>query len=288
MFKLFNKMKILCIGDFHGKFPAKLKKEAKKVDLVVSLGDFPTFTLNKLFLKHCYKNFEVELWDIIGKKKLKESALKDIRNGEYVIKELNKLPKPVVSVLGNYDYFCDDSADDKKSRTQKIWGLVGRDKSHMKKLVQKSKNIYYLDYRVFKFGGFVFIGARGHSFPGYVKSKAYKKYKKILDDLFKKYKNEKIIFVTHNSPHQTKLDKITSKEAPKIAQGKHYGSKMFKRIITKWQPFLNLSGHFHENQGKDKIGKTLLVNPGPAFEGKGAIIDIDDKNKEKIKVRFIK
>lgn len=33
-------MRILVIGDFHGKFPKKLKKEAKKVDLVVSVGDY--------------------------------------------------------------------------------------------------------------------------------------------------------------------------------------------------------------------------------------------------------
>jgi predicted phosphodiesterase len=33
-------MKILAIGDFHGKFPAKLKKEARKVDLILSTGDY--------------------------------------------------------------------------------------------------------------------------------------------------------------------------------------------------------------------------------------------------------
>ena len=32
-------MKILVIGDFHGKFPVKLKEEVKKVDIVLCTGD---------------------------------------------------------------------------------------------------------------------------------------------------------------------------------------------------------------------------------------------------------
>ena len=36
-------MKILVIGDFHGKFPKKLQDRIRKerVDLIVSLGDHP-------------------------------------------------------------------------------------------------------------------------------------------------------------------------------------------------------------------------------------------------------
>ena len=40
---------------------------------------------------------------------------------------------------------------------------------------------------------------------------------------------------------------------------------------------LAIGGHFHENQGKCKIGKTLVVNPGAAGEGKCVIIDFDEK-----------
>ena len=44
-------MKILAIGDFHGKFPAKLQKLAKSVDLVISIGDYKPWRLKKIFLK---------------------------------------------------------------------------------------------------------------------------------------------------------------------------------------------------------------------------------------------
>jgi Icc-related predicted phosphoesterase len=40
----------------------------------------------------------------------------------------------------------------------------------------------------------------------------------------------------------------------------------------------------HENQGMVKIGKTLVVNPGPAYENKAAMIEYG----KKINVTFIK
>ena len=44
----------------------------------------------------------------------------------------------------------------------------------------------------------------------------------------------------------------------------------------------------HEYQGIKKLGRAKIVAVGPAFEGKGAIIEIDDKSKNKIKIKFIK
>jgi hypothetical protein len=41
------------------------------------------------------------------------------------------------------------------------------------------------------------------------------------------------------------------------------------------QPILVVSGHVHEAQGEDKIGSTVLVNTGPAKNGKYARISID-------------
>ena len=64
-------MKILAIGDFHGKFPVKLKEriEKEKVDLIISQGDFcGNAELSRLFFKHVYRK-ELELWQVIGKKK---------------------------------------------------------------------------------------------------------------------------------------------------------------------------------------------------------------------------
>lgn len=283
-------MKLLVIGDFHGKFPVKLKREAKKVDLVVSVGDYLPFHYRKLWFKHCYGK-DVDLDEIIGKRKYNQLIKEDLRRGEKVLKELNKLKVPVFTVLGNIDYPQVDDSSDEESITKRIgkkyWKEGEERKNDVIKLLKKYKNIKRFDYSFFKFGGFVFIGARGHSFPGSVKSKGYKKYRKKLDNLFKRFKKEKIIFITHLMP-QGKLDKITSKDADKKVKGEHYGSKMFKRIINKYQPLLFAGGHFHENQGRAKLGKTIVLNTGGAYENKGIVVDIDEEKGKVKNVKFLK
>ncbi|MFA5174111.1 MAG: metallophosphoesterase [Candidatus Pacearchaeota archaeon] len=281
-------MRILVIGDFHGKFPEKLKKIAKKVDIIVSLGDYTPFTLRKEFFKYCYGK-DVELWEAVGKSRYKKVITNDFKKGENILKKLNELSVPVVSVLGNIDYpLADDVNDIKRIKGKKSWKWDEDRTKYLQRAIKKYKNIQYIDYNAFIFRGIVFIGARGHSHPGRVKSSGFRKHKKILDKLFYKYRKKKIIFVSHVVPNNTKLDKIRDKKAHKWARGKHFGSKLMRRIVDKWHPILNLSGHFHENIGEDRLGKTLIVNPGAAVEGKAAIIDFNEEKGKINKIKFIK
>jgi len=285
-------MRILAIGDFHGKFQKKwvdlIKKE--KIDLVVSNGDYFPFSYRKIWFKYCYRT-DTQLWDIVGKKKVKEWILKDLKSGESAIKKLNKVPVPVITVIGNLDYTRIVDVMDfnlYKNRTAK-WKWYEQD--FFVPIIKKCKNIKRFDYKYVRFGDIVFIGAYGGTFPGKVRSGAYKKHRKKLENLFKKFKEEnkkrRVIFVSHNMPYNTRLDKITSKKAPEEVKGKHYGSKLIRRIIDRYQPVLHIGGHIHEGRGKQKLGKTLVINPGAAHEGQAAIIDIPEK-KGKIKVKFIK
>ena len=287
-------MKILAIGDFHGKFPKKFEKLIKKekIDFILSNGDYPSFSLEKVFFKKVYMHPEKNLWEVVGKKKYKEKTLKDLKNGESVLKKLNNLRIPVFTVLGNHDYpNPNDIRDlDRKLEKRFSWKWEDNRLKFYPEIIKKYKNIQRVDYSYGKFKDYIIIGARGHSVPGRVKSKAYRKYKKKLDTLFKKFnkenKEKKVIFLSHNVPYRTKLDKITSKKAHEHAQKKHAGSKMFRRIIKKYQPILHVGGHIGEGMGKDKIGKTILMNPGEAHEGKAAVIEID-KGKVK-KIKFIR
>ncbi|MCH7568328.1 MAG: metallophosphoesterase [Nanoarchaeota archaeon] len=286
-------MRILAIGDFHGKFQKKwvdlIKKE--NIDLVVSNGDYFPFLYRKLWFKHCY-NTDVEFWEVIGKKKYKEITLREISAGDKVFEKLNNLAVPVITVLGNYEQAKSqkdfDVSDVKRPRGKAYWSWAWQD--FLNPLLSKYKNIKRFDYSYYRFGDFVFIGMNGGSFPGNVKSKAYKKHRKILERLFRKFskenKEKRVIFVSHNVPYNTRLDKITDKDAHKKAKGKHYGSKLVRRIIDKYQPILHLAGHIDEGVGKQKLGKTLAINCGPAHHGKAAIIEINDKGK--VKVKFIK
>ena len=55
--------------------------------------------------------------------------------------------------------------------------------------------------------------------------------------------------------------------------------------IVEYQPLMSLHGHIHESKGGVRIGKTLAVNPGSAYEEgvlQGAIIELDPK---KAKIR---
>jgi Icc-related predicted phosphoesterase len=285
-------MRLLVVGDFHGKFPKKFEKliKNKKIDLVLSVGDYLPFLYRDLWFKHCYKS-QKELWEFIGKRKHKELVDRDLREAEKVFKKLNSLPVPVFTVLGNVDYPYPDDIIDLKDLKGKKTSLGWLSHERLLKILKKYKNIHRIDYSFRKYGGFVFIGARGHSVPGKVKSSGYRKHRKILERLFKKFRKEnsegKLVFITHNLPYKSGLDKVGIK-AHKAVKGKNLGNKMFRRLIDKYQPVLHLAGHIHESSSKKrKLGKTLVVNPGEAGEGKAAIVELPEDSK-KIKVNFIK
>ncbi len=76
------------------------------------------------------------------------------------------------------------------------------------------------------------------------------------------------IFVSHAPPFDTKVDRTV--------MGIHVGGKHIRSFIEKHQPVLCICGHIHEARGIDRIGNTLIVNPGP-FPKHYALIDISEK-----------
>lgn len=280
-------MKILVIGDFHGKFPKQIPRIVKKekIDLVVSLGDYFPFSYRKLWFKHCYGK-GIELWEVIGKKKYKKLVMKDLRKGEYVLKKVNSLSVPVISVYGNLDYT--GRGPDNMDIEQKKWKWGNQ--NFFDRIIEKYKNIYVFSYSYFKFGGFVFIGTYGSTNRGNPKDKTYKINKRKMEKIFNKFKKEnkekKVVFVGHNVPYNTKLDKVSMKANKKV-RGKSIGSRMIRSLILKYQPLLYIGGHIHESAGKDKLKKSILVNPGAVQEGKATIIDFNRKKKNIRSIRFV-
>jgi len=92
--------------------------------------------------------------------------------------------------------------------------------------------------------------------------KYYLKLLKKYDKLFRSAINRKkpIIFLSHNVPFNTPLDKIINKDSPR--HGYHYGSLIAREMIEKYQPLVCIGGHMHEHFGKCKIGKTICINAG--------------------------
>ncbi len=62
------------------------------------------------------------------------------------------------------------------------------------------------------------------------------------------------IMVSHTPPKDTKTDRISS--------GVNVGSNAVREFIEKEQPDFCLTGHIHESRAEDRIGKTVILNPG--------------------------
>ncbi len=74
------------------------------------------------------------------------------------------------------------------------------------------------------------------------------------------------IFVPHAPPHNTKLDTLRS--------GQHVGSTSVRKFVEQFQPDVLVCGHIHESRGRDSLGRTIMVNCGPAANGFYAILTI--------------
>jgi len=93
------------------------------------------------------------------------------------------------------------------------------------------------------------------------------------------------IFNLHCPPFRSGLDEAPAIDADmKLLHGgralRPVGSTAVRDAIERHQPLLSLHGHIHESKGAVKIGKTLSINPGSAYEEgmlMGAIIQLDPK-----------
>jgi Icc-related predicted phosphoesterase len=84
--------------------------------------------------------------------------------------------------------------------------------------------------------------------------------------------SERAIFNFHAPPYGTNLDlapKLTQDLRPVVRGGQietiHVGSKSVRSIIVEMKPMLGLHGHIHESKSFDRLGGTLVLNPGSEY-----------------------
>src|SRR3989344_3590714 len=119
-------------------------------------------------------------------------------------------------------------------------------------------NIIFLHKRSYSIGDYTFFGYGGNGFI-----QEDKKLESLIEKV-KKITKEKLIFITHMPPYNTKLDYLPYGK-------RHAGSKSSSKFIKELKPVLTACGHLHENFKKeDSIGKSLIINPGP----EGQLIEI--------------
>lgn len=78
---------------------------------------------------------------------------------------------------------------------------------------------------------------------------------------------DKKVIISHIPPSNTKVDTLFT--------GHHVGSDFLRDMIEEKQPDVVICGHIHEARGVDRIGKTIIVNPGAVCESYAAMIEID-------------
>ena len=87
-------------------------------------------------------------------------------------------------------------------------------------------------------------------------------------ELLEKDIKHPFILVTHQPPYGTVSDCVS--------RGQHVGSKTVRIFIEKHSPLVCFTGHIHEGKGTDFIGRTRIVNPGPARDGNYASLIVED------------
>lgn len=308
-------VKILVIGDLHGRKPVIKEKD---FDCIISVGDVCDDREIGKYYKKLFKMAKKsdEKLDInemivndVGKKEFERMIKRSIKKGNEILKYLDSFGKPVFIVGGNWDESYGPS---------RIKDINKNDYNYLKAfydwflgdklnedIVKGTKNIKNCMFHLHKFKGINFFGYGLSSCPekkskskkkpkGKVNltneeikklKKAYKKIQLKLENTYKKRDESNMdIFISHNIPNKTKLDKIKQKGS--YAQGKHMGSTIAREIINKHHPKICIGGHIHEGKGKQKLGKTKVLNPG--YGRKAQILIEIDENKKKIKkIKFL-
>lgn len=124
-------------------------------------------------------------------------------------------------------------------------------------LVKRHKNLRFCHKKLFRAGDIYIFGFGGGGF-----SLTDSEFEKTAKKFSKALRNKRFILLTHAPPYNTKVD---------LVGRSHCGNKSIANFIKLHQPILSVSGHLHETEGrKDKLGKTIIINPG----AKGMIIEI--------------
>ena len=94
----------------------------------------------------------------------------------------------------------------------------------------------------------VFLGYGGDGF-----SRQDSEFRKIARTWYGKFKDKRVVLITHGPPYKTKLDKL---------KAGHVGNMDYRIFIERIKPLMAISGHLHDTMGEqDEIGDTILLNP---------------------------
>ena len=264
-------MKILVVGDPHGKLGKIKKLDLKEIEMILITGDLGESDSARKFYFGNLERKRKGLPELEETQKL----IKEIWNSSYVssmavIKYLAKFA-PVYTMMGNVTSKDAYARADEKKFGIKLPRLIHD--------INKTKNTQVVKNQLR-----IINGLRVGFLEYFLEDSWVKEFKEKDKKIIQKAKKEtekarrvlrkfgKVdVLICHQPPYGI-LDKVNSLFAPKNWNGGHAGSKVILDYIKKYQPEYVFCGHIHEGKGMKKIGKTKVYNVG--HEGDYALIDI--------------
>jgi len=123
-------------------------------------------------------------------------------------------------------------------------------------LVKGFEYIVDIHKKTKRINSILFLGAGEGGFSDELDSLEFseKKFSEAINKFRKKYPKGKVVLVTHVPPYRTRQD---------IIFDEHVGARNVRWFIRDNKIDYSFCGHIHECfKTKDKIGKTIVVNPG--------------------------
>jgi Icc-related predicted phosphoesterase len=287
-------MRILIVGDLHGKTP---KVKVKGFDVILAPGDFCSDAAKPFLFQSLRERLEGkrkprEWYEIAGKHMAKRLLLGSVADGRKVLQRIASHGKPVYIVPGNWDW----TGLEHKSKPRRAWDVTSQ--NHYLLLFDGLHNVHDTYHRIVDAGECIVIGNGIHAGPEYpqtaadkarftktqlhARKAAYDREYKALAKLFMQARKigKPVIFLSHNVPYDTPLDKIDNPHSPR--NGQHFGSVLARKLILEFQPLVCVGGHMHEHFGSCKLGKTTVINAGFGPE-KNVLLELSGKRIKTLK-----
>ncbi len=220
--------------------------------------------------------------------RLSDSGVYPFRSTSEEIGEMRNNPKLVEKMMNEamanrMDEWLSFLVEKVDTSTVQVMAMPGNDDEFLLDDVIKSYEdqgvIWCLD-KVVEIGGFEtisleYVNPTPWDTP---REASEKELKKMIDKLVKKLSDpSKSIFNFHCPPYNTHLDlapKLDKTLRPVVTAGTvemiHVGSKAIRDAEKEYQPMMGLHGHIHESYASDKLGDTVVVNPGSEY-GEGIL-----------------
>lgn len=253
-------MKILVVGDCHGKKP-EIEGLAEEASVILVTGDVCGDSDVMRDAMFDSIDSQKKWYDVMGREKAREAVEKSLEEGRDVLEYLNSFDKPVFLVPGNWDWIGDEA-----------WEFL--EKNHFQDIVDEFNNIHNINGEIFQDSEYAYIGygpCPAPEIPQYEDERPEdegelkeieEEYRSQKQELKRKFEASErpVIFLSHNVPHDTSLDRIENPESP--SDGRHYGSLIVRELIEEERPVLSVAGHMHEGKGVEEIGDVKCLNAG--------------------------